>query len=409
MSIQEHILRKDNPHGVTKDHIGLGNLMDFPVASVAEIISLSATDRYIRASDIDQVNGAFTQYLQDIGLMDENGEIIRSPIDTLGETTFDIASDGTVTLNGTHPTAHSVDIKVTQAGAEVFSQSDIMLANEAWAADVSTLILDPDLAHNLVTIYRDVDGNQISRADTIGGKIPLIDGGTIGLIINSVDSTGTLYGNTPGAVTVDVTVKENGSLIYSGTNISVDADNEYFWSVDSGDVVYDPSAEHEIIVIANDANDSVFGQHSIIGSNIATVSEGEPVNFGVGINGIGTLDGYIPGAVRVSVTILQDTNTVFGDSNVPTNPANGYWTVDLTTVTFDRNREIVAIVEGFDADDNLIYRGTESADKEALDPDQGALVTYDEGQDVYYYDFRNFSNWEGVAASWIDYGQVGDQ
>ena len=236
MSIQEHISRQDNPHGVTKAQVGLGNVMNYPVASATEINALTANDRYIRLTDIELVNSAFTQYMKDIGLMDANGNIIPSPVDTDGDVTFEIDAYGSVLLEGTHPVAYYVDVTVTQAGELVFDQTKIQVVSEQWSANVSTLVLDPDLPYSLAVIYRDANGKQLSRADSVNGDLDPIAGGNINFIINDDNWKGTLSGNTPGALTVDVRIEEEGELVYSGTNIPVDTANDDFWIVNTGHV-----------------------------------------------------------------------------------------------------------------------------------------------------------------------------
>lgn len=409
MSIQEHMSRQDNPHGVTKAQVGLDNVMNYPMASAAEISALAANDRYIRLTDIGLVNEAFTQYMQDIGLMDANGEIIRSPVDTDGDVTFEVDTYGNVLLEGSHPAAHTVDVSVTQASELVFSEDKIEIVSNQWSANVSTLVLDPDLPYSLALVYRDISGKQLSRSDVVTGDLDDISEGNINFTINDDNWKGTLSGNTSGAVTVDVRIEENGELVYTGTNIPVDTVNNNFWIVNTGNVTFDPTAHHDVTVIGKDATETAFGQHSITGTNIAEISNGPAMTFAVNPDNTGSLDGYIPGAVRVAVSISEDGIDIFNDTQIATNPANGYWSADLSGVTFNRDADIATTVKGYDSNDVLIYQGNTKANKVPLNPDQGTLITYDESQGIYYYDFRNFSNWENVAVDWVDYGLIGGQ
>lgn len=73
--ITDHINNHNNPHGVTKAQVGLGDVQNFPLASKAEVVDLSRNDRYIDAKRTDWVQEAFDQYLVTLGLVDSDGKL----------------------------------------------------------------------------------------------------------------------------------------------------------------------------------------------------------------------------------------------------------------------------------------------------------------------------------------------
>lgn len=77
MSLQSHIQRRDNPHGLTLAKLGLDNLQPYPLATREEILALVRDDRYIDATASEWIKDAFTQYLIDLGLADEEGNLLR--------------------------------------------------------------------------------------------------------------------------------------------------------------------------------------------------------------------------------------------------------------------------------------------------------------------------------------------
>lgn len=76
MSIQSHIQRKDNPHNVTKEQVGLGNVQNYPLATREEVMALERNDRYIDARNNAWVQEAFDAYLKRVGIVDENGQMV---------------------------------------------------------------------------------------------------------------------------------------------------------------------------------------------------------------------------------------------------------------------------------------------------------------------------------------------
>lgn len=77
-AIVNHIQRKDNPHNVTKVQVGLDKIENFPLASRQEVIDLSREDRYIDATRTDWVQEAFDNYLETLGLIDSDGNLVTN-------------------------------------------------------------------------------------------------------------------------------------------------------------------------------------------------------------------------------------------------------------------------------------------------------------------------------------------
>lgn len=82
MSLQAHIQRRDNPHGHTLESLGLDEILPYPIATRDEVIALSRDDRYVDTTAVDWIKDAFTQYLIDLGLADQDGNLHRRDIST---------------------------------------------------------------------------------------------------------------------------------------------------------------------------------------------------------------------------------------------------------------------------------------------------------------------------------------
>ena len=71
MPLQAHMNDFNNPHGVTKAHVGLGLVENYPLASTAEAEGLTATNRYLTPQT---GRLAVIQALKNLGYLDSNGE-----------------------------------------------------------------------------------------------------------------------------------------------------------------------------------------------------------------------------------------------------------------------------------------------------------------------------------------------
>lgn len=69
--IQQHIDDQDNPHGVSKNDVGLGNVENFPVATYEEAFSGNVEGRYVtprRLRDVFDGLLARKEIIQSFGL-----------------------------------------------------------------------------------------------------------------------------------------------------------------------------------------------------------------------------------------------------------------------------------------------------------------------------------------------------
>lgn len=68
-----HIEDKNNPHNLDKHLVGLGNLENFPIASLAESEAGVRSDRYVIPAGLKSI---FDGVLKRAGRMDADGNII---------------------------------------------------------------------------------------------------------------------------------------------------------------------------------------------------------------------------------------------------------------------------------------------------------------------------------------------
>tara|TARA_B100000929_G_scaffold276942_1_gene251950 strand:+ start:119 stop:352 length:234 start_codon:yes stop_codon:yes gene_type:complete len=72
-TIQGHIDDRNNPHGVTKEDVGLDKIENFPVASDEEAINGEPSNRYLTPAKLKLV---FKGVLMRRGHMNADGEVI---------------------------------------------------------------------------------------------------------------------------------------------------------------------------------------------------------------------------------------------------------------------------------------------------------------------------------------------
>lgn len=411
MSFKDHILRKDDPHRVTKEQAGLSNIKNYPLATPAILKELSSDSHYIQATEASQIQDLFTQHMKDIGLMDENGNIISSPLDKDGELEFEILPSGDVTISGTHPVAVTVDVTVTLNRKEVFEESGIEIIDQSWEADTSNLVLDPDDPYILDTIYRDADGNQISRDSEMGGKIPTLSDGQGRLLVFSADNTGSIMGRTPGAAKVDVLISQDGAPVLSAKNIASDGT----WAKDLGTTTFDPNVDTLVEVIGWNSSDEIIGKHLTDMPDSILVVDGDFIEFTATTEGIGNLEGYIPGAVRVEATVHLDGQKEYENLTIPTEGTQGHWETDISDLDVREERDPTVTIKAYDQNGELIFGdvakldgvndgdGNEGAE---LPEEKGGVWYTDEDSGIEYYDMRHFKNWEGVEIDWLDFGEL---
>lgn len=411
MSFKDHILRKDDPHRVTKEQAGLSNIKNYPLATPAILKELSSDSHYIQATEASQIQDLFTQHMKDIGLMDENGNIISSPLDKDGELEFEILPSGDVTISGTHPVAVTVDVTVTLNRKEVFEESGIEIIDQSWEADTSNLVLDPDDPYILDTIYRDADGNQISRDSEMGGKIPTLSDGQGRLLVFSGDNTGSIMGRTPGAAKVDVLISQDGAPVLSAKNIASDGT----WAKDLGSTTFDPNVDTLVEVIGWNSSDEIIGKHLTDMPDSILVVDGDFIEFTATTAGVGNLEGYIPGAVRVEATVHLDGQKEFEDLSISATGDQGHWEADISDLDVREERDPKVTVKAYNDEGELIFSdiaklgdvtdggGNGGAE---LPEEKGGVWYTDEDSGIEYYDMRHFKNWEGVEIDWLDFGEL---
>lgn len=72
-AIQNHINNRDNPHGLTKEDLGLGNVQNFPIATDQECLSGTPGERLLTPAKLKLV---FKGELMRKGYMNEEGNVI---------------------------------------------------------------------------------------------------------------------------------------------------------------------------------------------------------------------------------------------------------------------------------------------------------------------------------------------
>ena len=73
MPLATHIVDKNNPHNLTKESVGLGNVSNFPMATETLAKALNSTEHYLSPQTGKM---AVMQALENLGIVDENGEVI---------------------------------------------------------------------------------------------------------------------------------------------------------------------------------------------------------------------------------------------------------------------------------------------------------------------------------------------
>jgi len=151
MAIEEHIASKTNPHNLTREQIGLGNIYDLPLASRDDIIGLERDDVYIDSLDTEFVTDAFAYYLYRLGLIAHPDVIKSPPKDILGNASFFKDLAGNFILKGVHPEAKTVDYRVIQDTFEM-GAGEVTLSFSNWEVDLNPLNI-PNLLNLHAAVY----------------------------------------------------------------------------------------------------------------------------------------------------------------------------------------------------------------------------------------------------------------
>lgn len=243
MSIQIHVARTDNPHEVTKEQVGLGNLENFPVADTNTVLSMSSAFHYIPVDGLPAVKTAFINYMKSIGLMDELGNFIRIPVDTLGSVWF-ILQDSDFILAGNHPTGTTVDAIISSDGVTVAIIPKVPITNGRWDMDLSGITLVPGNTYVANLVYWDAAGVEISTAEevvkSVGISIETFE-------INDDTELGYLDGLTNNYDRVSAIVTQNGVTVFSGDALIVG--NVYTFNMLN--IVFDKTLTYTATVIGH--------------------------------------------------------------------------------------------------------------------------------------------------------------
>lgn len=242
MSIQAHIARTDNPHQVTKEQLGLGNVQNYPVATREEVIALTATDRYIDFNNMSWVSEAFVNYMFELGIIDENGNYNQAPTDLSGTLFFYQNEAGNVVLEGTHPSATSVDVIVTTNATTVSETLSLALTNGAWTVDTSALTIDPANTYLVTVSYYDNTGVKTGRRT---GYLDLLNL-SASFLINSVSNGVTISGTATDYDQVDVVINDGINDIFTFVNQPIAADGT--WALDLSTEEFDQNTPYTATV-----------------------------------------------------------------------------------------------------------------------------------------------------------------
>lgn len=148
-NIETHVNDKNNPHGVTKAQVGLGNVLNYGMATQAEAESGTATNRYMSPLRVKQAFEAFQDtYIEETG-SNANGNYIRyengiqicygvrsvsittqpsGPLNMFHTATPQLTLPAEFSgISGASAFASSQDIDVVSVGARQFGVSNVIL------------------------------------------------------------------------------------------------------------------------------------------------------------------------------------------------------------------------------------------------------------------------------------------
>jgi len=401
MTFVEHVARRDNPHQVTKAQIGLSNIENYPIATEAEVRAMLRSDRYIDAANTAWIQSALLTYMQEKGLLDSNGALIVAPVDTLGTVVFTITESGVVTITGTHPTAVSVDATLSHATISTLFHDNLTVTATNWTFPTSDLNLDPNITFSLDLVYRDSSGHQISKAH-IASKPALVVDNTVFKIERYYDNSGLLSGTLANAAKVAVEVFEDDVSIYVKDDIIVSTNG--YWEDAVPVATFDSTSVYTGIATLYAADNTELGVYDA-GLPIEAVPD-SAIIFTVDHAGTGTLYGSLPGLVTTAVTVTQDNTTVFTNDAITIAP-NGSWVADITSITFDPTKTIIATLTATDSFDEEVVLTVEPA--VVLPADLVVKMLYDTVRGAWYYDFGHYTDWTTIDPStilFIDYGLI---
>ncbi|MBE0438326.1 MAG: hypothetical protein IBX57_00970 [Gammaproteobacteria bacterium] len=139
MAIVHHINNMQNPHQLSKWHVNLGNIREYPLASRDDILALERDDVYIDITANEFVTDAFAHYLVKVGLVDHTDRVKVPPSDPHGDPTFALTSEGQVVLEGKHPDAVAVKVRIYNDQELLLEVPETPVVFDAWSLDVNDL------------------------------------------------------------------------------------------------------------------------------------------------------------------------------------------------------------------------------------------------------------------------------
>ena len=238
MSIQQHISDFNNPHGLTKQKIGLGNVQNFPMATQDEVISMSRTDVYIEAYNKEWIGQAFNKYIVDLGILDQDGNFLLAQTNTNGEIQFYEDLDGVIHLLGTNVKAFKVKATVFENDVALQTYDNVLLSSSQWVVDVSSLTFDPAASYRVEVENYDSNSNYLGKQfDQL-----ILMNSDVNFEYNPDTRIGVLKGLGKGFTFIDIILNKNGSPIKTFLQLPVSAQD--LWSANVSDIAFDLNATY---------------------------------------------------------------------------------------------------------------------------------------------------------------------
>ena len=176
-TFSEHTSDTNNPHEVNKDQVGLSYINNYRLATEEEVLALERDDRYIDKEELQLINQAFKKYLKDLGLIDEDGNLIVIPSD-IGSATFAIDSSGMGWLEGEAYRGDHVEVEIFKDEGQIFDESNIQTQGDdhSWEADLE----NEDFNHgdDYKAVVRIFEGGHLiahKTVDWIDGDLALYE------------------------------------------------------------------------------------------------------------------------------------------------------------------------------------------------------------------------------------------
>lgn len=225
---ENHAARRDNPHNVTKEQVGLGNVENYALADKTEVIKMERDDLYIDSTKMSWVQEALLTYMYNLGLVNGKGEFIIAPIDhrVTVETNID-EFNGLLTLHGTHSTAVSVDVRVREVYFGVlqetllFERLNTPIIDTIWTVDTTGIHLTHSREYQIELLFRDLEGLQIGRY-VHSTQDSYTDYMKPYFVVDPENNIH-IYGFSPNAFTVQAVIKNAmGQVLGTVNNIIVD-------------------------------------------------------------------------------------------------------------------------------------------------------------------------------------------